>query len=492
MIDIDTYIATNIESLLKFIPFSRLLDFILEQEDLHSAYRAIHPYLLKQCFMTYNRDLTFDLNLLPTINNIEYIADLLYKANHHITNNNNLGHRCHPTKLSTILSQIECDDLLNFVKLIKIYDEMLDLDQTLFDLNKMNYNCHLIQTLTNYSNYNHLENPILKLHFRSFEQLETVKLLNSLNYNFCYLTFINSLEIFDYLYNQTNFNEYLNYNFKNQLYIDPTQNILNYLESYHLIEISHKYLESELRNLINHFNLGHFRVLDIESLKFLNQYDYDFNNLEFYRRVDELLQMSLNYQVKLDQEAIVFLLDLELSDDLNILLYIYFEQLGHTKMGLYDKISKFKFTDYTKKLMFFNREQLDRILVKLDDINQIFYCISSADHLAYIFNHYDGFDLDKLVDSMIYRSNDLLDSVQAGRSRIIGSSIFQYWSNIIELFKKYDYSISKTKLKLIRDFKVHVNGEPYKWLSDILMEIVEKEDDKLKHFLKINILYIKS
>lgn len=469
IMDIDTYISTNLPTLLKFIDINYILNFILRSDDLHESYRAIYPYLLRTDFVTYNRDLYLDLELLPEIDNLEHIANLFLKIN-----DNRYFY-----KLVNILNKVERDEILNFCKRMDIDFDNVRLDHLIFNLTDIIYDTKIIQRLMKYSDYTDLEHPLLKLKFRGFESLEIIQSLESINYQFNYLMSIVNLESFDYLYNQTNFNEYLNYNLKHELYRDPKQNILNYLtDDFELIKkVSTKYLGQEIKNLINYFDLTNMIIMNPELLQFLAQHDYDFKSVEFYKIVHDHLRSGVTYGsnvFKNDSELLDTFLTLNVSDEINMLCYIYLAGLKQHNQIFYDRITKFNFVDYTDMLIFIDIEQLEWILVKLDDINQIFYCIMKPEHLEYILNHYDGIDPNKLVDSFIYRSNKLLGDIQFGQYKMNNTNILKYYQSIIKIFKDYNYYLSNAKIDLFENFNIPTDDDDeYILLSDILMEIWE-------------------
>lgn len=229
-------------------------------------------------------------------------------------------------------------------------------------------------------------------HFIKFQDLtdfDHIKRLNSINYNFSYLVTISDIEIFKYLYHQTNFN---------QTFESQKGQVLNYI--WQRIEtfqyIVENYLYQDIQHLIQTFDLTQViddndnDLADVKLLKYLNELGYDFNTENCYDYI--------SYTV-IDIKNIRFLATLDLNQ--KILQYLYYILLKYRDTDKFDDNLTLnlyhRITIFSEEFSIFKvlpMKYFIQIMDKSSNPNIIFNWAYSLEQLNYVFNHYELKDID--------------------------------------------------------------------------------------------------
>lgn len=441
MSSLDQHLANNIEEIINIFGPSLLLRIVLGiRDDENREYKFIdelYPLTYDKLYqMMVSEDifrksdhyLQFDLkylNLLHNVTNFGQISEIMTV----IKSINNIESICRTATVSFLnddQQQIISDfnnllltkNSLNLKhknnepddrKLGHFFNQYDDLDIIFAKLNQY----------AKLSNTDHLFHLVK---FKDLSNLTYIKLLNSINYNFSYLFKIDDIEIFEYLYHHTNFN---------QTFETQKEHILNYIYYNtkvfkHIVE---NYLYQDIQNLIPTFNLDQLSdelcdLADIGFLEYLHQLGYDFNpqQLKFYIKYTHL-----------DIDNIKFLITLNLSQkNIQRLYYLVLNYVNNCYFDenllsiIYDRVMIFTESYQYVKAMSMN--YFMKIIDKVQDPNVIFKGTYDLEQFNYILNHFANFDYSVLIASILRFRNDSMAK------------------SCIELLSKYQLTLSESEL----------------------------------------------
>lgn len=438
--------SSNVNNLLHITNFKEMAQIVQKLNDLSTAYVLANKYLPHELTEIYQHLITED----QTIFN-DFIKLLYQNPNLTIFYNQHLEGLDITDNMANIKANRDSFNMYSHElgdKIFYINSYKLHVFGEMVNIYKWNYSDLILNTIK-YSESLQLENPVLRFKM-PYDNLDMIKKLHQIGYQFNYFCSISSIEIFNYLYNETNFNQFLNETLDQKLYYDHQYNILSNLWNFEVFAyIANNYLGSHLYEMIQCFDILRYMYDDyddphhcIKIIKESIRLGYDYQKHDFYA----VLNKWFNH-TGYEDEDIEYLLTLNL--DQKILNRFYWMLLYHDNKNLsllvkiYDRIDQLEYNQSIHRYDKIFISHGPKLFAKIADINPYIRYISSIDVLKIIINRYNHINCHLLVENILHNYILNVNSLEN-----LNYTAIQQIINLIQNYNSY-FRLSWTSLLLI-------------------------------------------